>query len=103
MKKIYKSIIDLLLFTRSVLSNSLRPVDCSKLGFPVLRYLPEFAQTHVHWVSDAIQPSRPLSPLSPPAFCLSEHQGLFQLSQLFVSGGQSIVASASVSVLPMNI
>ena len=44
----------------------------------VLHYLPEFAQTHVHWVDDVIQPSHPLSPLSPPALNLSQHQGLFQ-------------------------
>ena len=43
------------------------PVDCSTQGFPVLPYLPEFAQTHVHGVSGAIQPSRPLSPPSPPS------------------------------------
>ena len=43
------------------------PMDCSMPGFPVLHYLPEFAQTHVHWVSDAIQPSHPLLPPSPPA------------------------------------
>ena len=53
------------------------PVDCSRPGFPVLHYLPEFAQTHVHWVSDAIQPSHPLSPSS-LALSLSQHQGLFQ-------------------------
>ena len=53
------------------------PVDCNTPCFPVLHYLLEFAQTHVHWVSDAIQPSHPLSPSSPPAFDLSQHQGLF--------------------------
>ena len=42
-------------------------MECSTPGFPVLRYLPEFAQTHVHRVSDAIQPSHPLSSPSPPA------------------------------------
>ena len=47
------------------------PVDRSMPGFPVFHYLPEFAQTHVHWVSDAIQPSHPLSPPSPPALHLS--------------------------------
>ena len=47
------------------------PMDCSTPGFPVLHYLPEFAQTHVHWVGDAIQPSHPLSSPSPPAFNLS--------------------------------
>ena len=54
------------------------PVDCSIPGFPVLYYLPEFAHTHVHRVGDAIQPSHPLVPPSPPAFNLSQHQGLFQ-------------------------
>ena len=44
----------------------------------VLHYLREFAQAHVHSVSDAIQPSHPLSPPSPPALKLSQHQGLFQ-------------------------
>ena len=53
-------------------------VDCSTLGFPVLHHLPELAQTHVHWVSDAIQPSHPLSLPSPPTFNISQHQSLFQ-------------------------
>ena len=52
-------------------------MDCSTPGFPVLHYLLEFAQTHVHWV-DAIQSSHPLSPPSLPALNLSQHQGLFQ-------------------------
>ena len=43
------------------------PMDCSTTGFPILPYLPEFVQTHVHWVSDAIQPSHSLKPPSPPA------------------------------------
>ena len=54
------------------------PLDCSMPGFPVLHYLEEFAQTHVHSVGDAIQSSHPLSPFSPPAFNLSQDQGLFQ-------------------------
>ena len=54
------------------------PMDCSTPGFPILHHLLQFAQTHVHWVSDAIQPSHLLSPPSPPAFSLSQHQGLFQ-------------------------
>ena len=54
------------------------PMDCSTPGSLVLHYLPEFAQTHVHWASNAIQPSHPLSPSSPPALSLSQHQGLFQ-------------------------
>ena len=53
-------------------------MDCSMPGFPVFYHLPELARTHVHWVDDAIQPSPPLSPPSPPAFNLSQHQGLFQ-------------------------
>ena len=78
------------------------PVDLSTPGFPVLHYLLEFAQTHVHWVNNAIQPSRPLPSPSPSALYLSQHQGLFQC-QLFESGGQSIGVSASAWVLPMNI
>ena len=50
------------------------PMDCSTPGFPVHHQLPECAQTHVHWVADAIQPSHPLSSPSPPAFSLSQHQ-----------------------------
>ena len=53
------------------------PMSCSVPDFPVLHYIPEFAQTHVHWVSDAIQPFHSLSPPSPPALNLSQHQGLF--------------------------
>ena len=78
------------------------PMDCSMPGFPVHHQLPELAQTHIHWVSDAIQPSHPL--LSPsPAFSLFPASGSFPLSQFFTSGGQSIGASASASVLPVNI
>ena len=54
------------------------PMNYSTSGFPVLHSLPEFAQTHVHRVGDAILPSHPLSSPSPPAFNLSKHQGLFQ-------------------------
>ena len=53
-------------------------MDCSTAGFPIHPQLLELAQTHVHWVSDAIQPSHPLSSPSPPAFKLSQHWGLFQ-------------------------
>ena len=53
-------------------------MNCSTSGLPVHHQLPEFTQTHVHWVSDAIQPSPPLSSPSPPAFNLSQHQGLFK-------------------------
>ena len=54
------------------------PMDCSTPGFPVFYHLPEFTQTHVHQVGDVIQPSHPMSSPSPPAFDLSQHQGLFQ-------------------------
>ena len=53
-------------------------MDCSTPSFPVLHHLLELAQTHVHWVSDTIQPSHPLSSPSPLAFHLSQDQGLFQ-------------------------
>ena len=66
-------------------------------GFPVLHYLLDFAQTHVHQVGDAIQPTHPLSLPSPPG------PQSFPVSQLFSSGSQSIGASVSASVLPMNI
>ena len=54
------------------------PVNHSKPGLPVHQQFPESTQTHVHWVDDAIQPPHPLSPPYPPAFNLSQHQGLFQ-------------------------
>ena len=76
-------------FTLSLLSQSFSsvtqscptlcdPMHCSTPGLPVHHQLPEFTQTHVHWVSDAIWPSHPLLSPSPPAFNLSQHQGLFQ-------------------------
>ena len=68
-------------------------MDCSMLGFPVLHHLLEFAQTHVHWVSDTIQPSHPLLPPS-PALNLSQHQDPFQ----WVNSLQQVA-----KVLPMNI
>ena len=71
----------------------------SRPGLPVHHQLPEFTQTHVHRVGDAIQPSYPLSSPSPPALNPSQHQGSFQMSQLFTSGGQSIGVSASTSLL----
>ena len=72
-------------------------------GFPVLYHPLEFAQTHVHWVDDAIHPSHPLLSASPPALKSFPALGSFPVSQLFASGGQSIGASASAPVLPMNI
>ena len=78
------------------------PMDCSTPGSSVYHHLLELAQTHVHRVSDAIQPSHPLSSPS-PAFNLSHHQGFFLMSWFFASDGQSTGASASASALPMNI
>ena len=78
-------------------------MDCSMPGFPVLHYFPGLAQTHVCWVDDAIQPSHSLSPPFPPALSLSQHWGFFLMSRPFESGGQSIGASASTSVLLINI
>ena len=51
---------------------------CDPMDFPVHHQLPEFTQSHVHWVGDAIQPSHPLSSPSPPTFNHSQHQGLFK-------------------------
>ena len=62
----------------SVVSDSLRLIDCNMPGFPILHHLPEFVQTHVYGVGEAIQPFHPLSSPSPPAFNLSKQQGLFQ-------------------------
>ena len=71
-------------------------------GFPVHHQLPEFTQTHVHWVGDAIQPSHLVIPFSS---CLQSFpaSGSLPMSQFFASGGQSVGASASASVLPMYI
>ena len=71
-------------------------IDCSTSAFPVHHHLLELAQTHVHWVSDAIQPSCPLSSPSPPALQSFPASGSFPMIRLFASGGQSIRASASV-------
>ena len=75
------------------------PMDYSTPGFPVLHYLPEFAQTHVHWVSDPIQPSHPRPPPS-LALNLSQQQGLFQWID---SLHRMAKVSAPTPVLPMNI
>ena len=79
------------------------PMDCSMPGFPVHHQLPEFIQTHVHWVSDAILPSHLLLSPSPPAFNLSRHQGLFKWVSSSHQVAKILEASASASVLPMNI
>ena len=77
-------------------------MDCSTLGFPVHHQHLELSQTHVHQVSDVLQPSHPLLSPSLPALNFSQHQGLSQ-GQFFVSGGQHIEVSASASVLSMHI
>ena len=76
------------------------PMDCSTPGFPVHHQLPECTKTHVHRVSDAIQPPHPMSSFHLQSFSAS---GSFPVSQFFPSGGQRIGVSASASVLPMNI
>ena len=90
-------------FSRSAVSDSLQPMDCSTPGFPVHHQLPEPTQTHDRCISDAIQPSHPLwSPFSShlQSFPAS---GSFPMSQFFASGGQSIGVSSSASVFSMNI
>ena len=77
------------------------PMNRSTPGLPVHHHLPEFTQTHVHRVGDAIQPSHPLSSPSPPAPILPASES-FQMSQLFAWGGQNTGVSASTSVPPMN-
>ena len=71
-------------------------------GLPVHHQPPEFTQTHVQWVGDAIQPSHPLSSPSPPAFNLSQHQGLFQWVSSWHQVAKVIGVSAPTSVLPVN-
>ena len=79
------------------------PMDCSTPGFPLPYYLPKFAQTHVHWIGNAIQPfSSSVAPFSswPPSFSAS---GLFQRASSLHQVAKVLEASASASVLPMNI
>ena len=76
-------------------------MDCSSTGLPVYHQLPEFPQTHVHWISDAIQPSHPLSSPSPPAFKFPSIRA-FQTSQFFTSCGQSIDWSFTFSISSSN-
>ena len=78
------------------------PMNCSTPGLPVHHQLPKFTQTHVHRVSDAIQPSHPLSSPSPPCPQSLPASGSFPMSQLFVSGSQSTGVSALASFLPKN-
>ena len=77
------------------------PMDCSVPGFPVHHQLLEFAHTHVHWVSDAIQPSQPLSSPS-PAFSFSQHQGLFKWVSSSHQVAKVLYWSFSLSISPSN-
>ena len=74
------------------------PMDCSTPGFPVLHYLLEFALTHVHWVGDAIQPSHPVSPPSPLALDLSQHESLFQ----WVSSSHQVAKVLEIQLQPQS-
>ena len=87
-------------FSRSVVSDSSYPMNHRSPGLPVHHQLPEFTQTHVHRVGDAIQPSHPLSSPFPPARNPSQHQS-FPMSQLFAWGGQSTGVSA-VKCIPIS-
>ena len=78
------------------------PMNCSTPGLPVHHQLPEFTQTHVHRVGDAIQPSHPLPSPFPPALKSLPASESFPMSQLFAWGGQSFGVSALASVLPKN-
>ena len=82
------------------MSDSLTTYGCSTPGFPVLHYLLEFAQTHVRWVDDAIQPSHPLSSPSLLSLSLSQHQGLFQWVALLIRYPK--YWSLSFSISPSN-
>jgi len=90
------------LLSSSVVFNSLLPhgLQHARLLF---QYLLELAQTHVHWVGDAIQPSRPVSSPSPPAFNISQHQGLFFFSELALQIRWPKYWSFSFSISPVNV
>ena len=77
-KLVYFPFVHKLQFSSLIQSCLTLCMDCITPGFPVLHQLLELALTHVHWVSDGIQPSHPLLFSSPPTFNLSQHQGLFQ-------------------------
>ena len=99
---IYGSILYICCSVTKSCATLCNPMDCSMSGFPLHHQLLELAQIHVHWVSDAIQPTHPLLPTSLSAFNLSQQQGLFQ----WVSPSHQVAkigASASKTVLPINI
>ena len=79
------------------------PMDCSTPGFPVHHQLPEFTQTSVHWVGDAIQPTHPLSSLSSPTFNHSQHQGLSQWVSSLYQGAKALEPQLQHQSFPVNI
>ena len=79
------------------------PMNRSTPGLPVHHQLPEFTQTHVHQVGDAIQPSHPLSSPSPPALHLSQHKGLFHWVDFLHQVAKVLEFQLQPSVLPTNI
>ena len=87
-------------FSRSVMSNYCSPMDCSASGFPLDHQLPEFTQTHVYWVSDAIQPSHPLPSPSPPTFNLPSITAFTNESVLCIRWPK--YCTCSFSILPSN-
>ena len=95
---IFKNCIQFSSVTHSCLTLC-NPMNRSMPGLSVHHQLPESTQSHVHWVSDAIKPSHPLSSPSPPAPNSSQHQSL-PMSQFFTHGGQSNGVSALASFLP---
>ena len=94
---------DLLSFSRSVVFDSLWLHGLQHARLPVLHYLLEFAQTHVHWEDNAIQPSHPLSPRFSSCPQSLPASGSFPMSPLLSAGGQSIGAAVLAPVLPMTI
>ena len=78
------------------------PMKCSTSGHPV-QQLPEFTQTHIHWVGDAMQPSHPLSSPSPPAFNRSQHQGLFKWVSSLHQVANVLEFLLQLKYFPMNI
>ena len=79
------------------------PMNHSMPGLPVHHQIPEFTQSHVHRVGDAIQPSHPLLSPSPPAFSLSQHQGLFTWVRSSHQVAKVLEFSAATSVLPLEV
>ena len=91
---------NLIQFSHSVLSTLCDPMDYSMPDFPVHHQLPEFIQTHVHWIGDPIQPPHPLLSPSPPTFNLSQHQDLFK----WISSSHQVakVLEFSFNISPSN-